>query len=311
MPHFLTQPRRFFCAAAPRKLPNAFPRRRAYIAPLLCLLLAVWPAVAGPKPIVLDPAYEHDKWHTSKPDVVRKFEAYTVSFDGEDDDNGDNKGDTWRIPQWVAYEIKRVQRKVPSFSRPSWFTDDDLFEKRIAPRDESYRGAGYTWNRGHMCMKELAARLGKSADHNTHSLLNAVPQADLLNKGIWLDLEKKTGKWADTCGRVWIICGPVFKKKNMPSNWIGDGKELRVAVPDFCFKIVVRESGTPAKPEVLAFEYPNSNSQKVLPKKKPFDHSKFQVTVDKIETDTGLDFLTVLKDDIERRVEAQKTPIWP
>lgn len=311
MPHFRMQPQRLARTAMQRTTPNATSHRRAHIAQLFCLLLAALSASAGPKPIVLDPAYEHDKWQTSTPDVVRKFEAYTVSFDGNDDDNGDNKSDKWCIPQWVAYEIKRAKRKAPSYSRPAWFTDDGLFGQGIAPRDESYRGAGNTWNRGHMCMKELAARLGKNADHNTHSLLNAVPQADLLNKGIWLDLEKKTGKWADTYGRVWIICGPVFKKKNTPSNWIGEGKELRVAVPDFCFKIVVRESTTPGSPEVLAFEYPNTNSTKELRRKSPFDHTRFQVTVDKVESDTGIDFLTVLDDKAERKVEAGIAPIWP
>lgn len=281
------------------------------MAQLLGLLLATVSAFAGPKPIVLDPAYEHDKWQTSKPDILRKFNAYTVSFDGNDDDNCDGRPDNLRIPEWVAYEIRKFSGKLSRSTRPSWFTDEKLFTQGIAPRDESYNGEATTWNRGHMCRKEHAARISKDADYNTHSLLNAVPQADLLNKGIWLDLEDKTAEWADRYERVWIICGSVFATKNTPTKWIGGKKELKVAVPDYCFKIVVRQSATAGKPEVLAFEYPNTNSKNVLRRKKPFDHSKFQVTVDKIEKDTGLDFLTVLKDDIEGEVEAQKAPIWP
>lgn len=307
MPRMRIRFRCVACAAAQ----SASIRRGARLTHLLGVFLVAVSALAGPKPIVLDPAYDHDKWHTSKPDIVRKFNAYTVSFDGNDDDNGDNVRDNWRIPHWVAYEIKRFAGKLPHSTRPSWFTDDDLFAQGIAPRDESYKGDATTWNRGHMCMKEIASRLGKDADYNTHSLLNAVPQADLLNKGIWLDLEHKTAEWADRYGRVWVICGPVFATRNTPTKWIGGKNELKVAVPDYCFKIVVRQSTDSAKPEVLAFEYPNTNSKSVLRKRKPYDHAKFQVTVDKIEKETGLDFLTALKDDVERKVEAQKAPIWP
>lgn len=287
------------------------PPRRAllhYIFPALAIVAAV---AAVPKPIVIDPAYEHDKWQTRPKDIERKFEAYTVSFDGRDDNNGDGTPDLWRVPEWVAYEIKRYDGVVPKYQRPAWFTDKGLFAEQIAPSDRSYAGiARLHFDRGHMCMKNHASRISASADRNTHTLLNVVPQAALLNERIWLDLEGKTADWADTYGRVWIVCGPIFNNKT-PANWIGGKSELKVAVPDYCYKIVVRESETPGKPHVLAFRYPNTNSERVLPKKGPFDQSKFEVTVDDIEAATGLDFLTVLDNAVENKIESQLGPIWP
>lgn len=257
------------------------------------------------------PQYEHARWGLPEADIVRTFEAYTVSFDSADDDTGDGRPDYFRIPEWVAYEIKRFEGRVPSHRRPKWFTDEALFAQGIAPDDDSYRGQATQWNRGHLCMKNHAARIGASADRDTHSLLNAAPQSALLNQGIWLDLEEKTGDWADRYGRVWIICGPILED-GRPQQWIGEGDELRVAVPTAFFKIVVRESGDPKRPEVLAFIYPNSESTKELaPKRGPFDHQRFTVSVDAIESRTGLDFLTLLNDSIEAEIErVVERSIW-
>ena len=283
---------------------------RALLLQMLALLLMSTAFAAGPKPIYLDPAYEHDKWDTEPKDIVKEFDAFTLSFDGNDDDDGDGTPDLRRVPEWVAYEIKHYDGDVPNYRRPAWFTDDALFNDKIAPKDASYSGSGRTWNRGHMCMKNHAARISANADHNTHTLLNVVPQAALLNQQIWLDLEKKTADWADIYGKVWIICGPIFNDEK-PTNWIGKGSALKVAIPDSCYKIVIRESKTPGKPHVLAFIYPNTNSTSILPKKGPFDHRKFEVTVDDIEEATGLDFLTALENKTEKRVESSKEPIWP
>ena len=41
------------------------------------------------KPLLLAPAYEHDKYGTRPTDVLRQFEAFTLGFDSADDDNGD------------------------------------------------------------------------------------------------------------------------------------------------------------------------------------------------------------------------------
>ena len=249
------------------------------------------------------PGYEHDRWGTKPTDIVRRFEAFTVSFDGADDDDGDGDDDYWRVPHWVAYEIKAYPGEVPTYGRPGWFTDRSLFRQGIAPDDESYSGQAERWNRGHMCMKHHASRISAAADRNTHTLLNAVPQSARLNQGIWLDLEEKTGEWADTFGRLWIICGPILHR-GRARTWLGEGNELRVAVPYECFKIVVRESADPARPHVLAFIYPNTISKRALPDVGgPFDHGNFLCSVDDIEKATGLDFLTTLDDVVEAELE--------
>lgn len=175
------------------------------------------------KPIVLDPSYSHDRFGTMPKDIVHGFRAYTTSFDSADDNDGNGTPDRWGIPEWVAYEIKALPPGTTlggGPNRPKWMTDAELFAEGVAHSDASYHFSNVWrdanpnsdqlgYDRGHMCMKHHAWRLGANADWNTHTVLNACPQRSKLNQGIWLDLEKRTATWADKYGSVWIIAGPV------------------------------------------------------------------------------------------------------
>lgn len=267
------------------------------------------------KEIVLEPNYNHDKYQTEPKDIVRVFRAYITSFDSDDDNNGDGTGEAWGIPEWVSYEIKRLDYNPgKSPKRPSrWIHDKNLFSQRICPNDYTYRYSNEfrqshpNWfDRGHMCMKAIAWRLGANADWNTHTVLNACPQKHNLNAGIWLDLENKTMKWADKYGSVWVICGPVFNNKT-PSKYLGekDRGEMLIAIPDAFFKVVVKENS--GNVDVLAFIFP----QDIPRKSGGYNYNKYFVSVDEVEKLTGLDFFTILPDDVEEDIEKQKsTKLW-
>jgi DNA/RNA endonuclease G (NUC1) len=152
-------------------------------------------------------------------------------------------------------------------------------------------------------MKSHAWRLGEYADWNTHTVLNACPQLQKLNGGSWLALEFKTGKWAGQYDKVWIICGPVVRDQK-PTEWIGDPGEIKVAVPDAFYKIVVRESGSTL--ELLAFLFPKDDEAGRKAKLE-----RYLTSVDNIEQLTGLDFLTSLDDSIEEKLESSvATKLW-
>ena len=263
-------------------------------------------AANGLRPVVLDSSYHHDKFVTQPTDIVKEFRAFTVSFDSHDDDDGSGRGETWRVPEWVAYEIKKFPGScIPTGKRPRpWIHDQDLFDQGIAPEDDSYKTTSDykrhhpDFDRGHLCMKLIAERLGNDAAWNTHITLNAVPQWGTFNRGIWLDLEYLTAAWAQRYGQVWVITGPVFLE-DTASNFIGDAGELAVAVPEALFKIVVKENGTDI-PDVLAFLYPQIGPGYVS---RQYDHTRFLTSVDEIEAMTGLDFLTDLDDPLEIQVE--------
>ena len=164
------------------------------------------------------------------------FHGFAVSFDSKDDDNGEPGADLLRLPHWVAQELRRWEPLAGDQaddeawcldtlkSRPTWFTDTDLFASGVAPNDDSYRNSGF--DRGHMAMKLLVERLGRDAAFNTHTVLNAIPQRPKFNQGIWLNLEYLTGAWAQTYGTVWVIQGPVFYQGKTLA-WIGDEGERK------------------------------------------------------------------------------------
>ena len=249
---------------------------------------------------------------------MRAFRAYLTSFDSDDDDDGDGKPDMRGIPEWVAYEMRVYPRALrPGPARPSkWITDPELFEAGIAPSDDTYhypkafRNAHPNWYaRGHLCMKQHAWRLGAAADWNTHTVLNAVPQRERFNSGIWQNLENLTAQWADRYGAVWIITGPIFNHRK-PTRWLGEDGEMKIAIPDALFKIVIRETDDPDRPEVLAFVY-KQECEDCLSQKGPFDHRKYLTTVSRVEALTGLEFLTSLPKDA-RKATKDKAPknLW-
>ena len=287
---------------------------------LASLLLATKPNFNF-KPNLLQPDYSHDRWVTLPRDSMHFFTAYTVSFDGEDDNNGDFKGDRWAIPEWVSYEIKAKQGDIGKApKRPKvWLTDPVLFPAGIAPSDDSYhyskklRDADpdnpmYHYDRGHMCRKSTAFRLGPDADYNTHTVMNACPQRDDLNQGIWKDLEDRVERWADEFDSIWVVCGPVIYD-HKPKAWLGEEGEVPVAIPDAFFKIIIRHQEKDSPPEVLALIYPQD-----APREKPYSdasHLRYTVPVDSVEGITGLDFLTALPAEKQNSLESKKaTSLW-
>ena len=250
--------------------------------------------------------FDHDRYAPDSTDIRRTFDAFVVSFDSKDDDDGDGTPDLLKVPEWVAQEIQRFEGQcVETGERPSWTTDRDLYTSGVAPNDASYAGSGY--DRGHMAAKLLAARVSVDADKKTHTVLNAVPQLPRFNSFIWQDLEELTGAWAQAYGKVWVIQGPVFdtKRQSRPRwtkylHWIGDAEkgEAMVAVPDALFKIVVREEhgveGEEVEVRALAFLYPQLGPWYHLAKSETPDrdyrHERFLVTIGEIEELTGLSF---------------------
>ena len=262
-------------------------------------------------------AHKHDRYGTQPVDQHRTFAAFVASFDGPDDDTNDGLADTLGIPQWVAYQINRHTGPLTSSKRPSrWSTDQDLAAAHLAPKDNTYRystafrKAHPDWYvRGHLAMKYHAERVGPAAGRETHTLLNAVPQRAQFNSGIWLDLECRTGAWANQFGAVWIVTGPVFYEGGLKA-WIGerDKGEQLAAVPDALFKVVIKESGNPQRPDVLGFVYPQEDATY---RRGPYPHEQFLVTLDRIEAMTGLDFLTRLDESDQALIEAQIGALWP
>lgn len=256
----------------------------------------------GYKPIILDNTYNHTKWGIEPTDLVYHFAAFTTSFDSDDDDNDDGVSDIWGVPEWVAYELKKVEIKREEYKRPKWLTDDKLNRSGIVPNDDTYAVKGtrqlkevpdsYRFVRGHMCPKNVGDRISSDAGYNTHTVLNAVPQLQWQNNGIWKKLEFDISNWANKYEQVWVICGPIYFNQT-PSMWLGQDKEVKAAIADAFFKIIIRKGNTRTRLETLSFIIPNIIS------KDESDYSNYLTSMFRIEELTGLRFLTELEPEIQ------------
>jgi len=264
------------------------------------------------KEIKLDSSFEHDKWGTTPIDLKYDFAAFISSFDSSDPNMKNGKNISWGIPEWVAFEIKKAP-KPNKFKRPSpWLTDEQLHLNGLAPNDDTYAVSGtkklnivstdYRYVRGHLCPFATASRISSEAAWNTCIIMNAVPQLQWQNNGIWKELEINCTDWANQHERVWVICGPVFFN-NEPAVWLGQNNEVKAAVPDALFKIVIREANTDTGVETLSFLIPN-----VVPKNRKL--YEFVTSINKIESLTGLNFLNNLTPQ-KRKVEKNKHAIPP
>ena len=195
-------------------------------------------------------------------------------------------------PAWVSYQVFKLAN-AESPPRPSRFTVDTRTTSRI--RHDDYTRSGY--DRGHMAPNyAIGSRYGATAQRETFFMSNIVPQKPDLNRRIWRLLEERIAKeYAMSFEKVWIITGPVYDEKK-------ETLDSEVEIPDAFFKIIIDEVS--GKPRVLAFMI----DQGVTGSER---FSQFLASVDYIEGETGLDFLSGIEDELEEEIEAEKVgTVW-
>lgn len=181
-------------------------------------------------------------------------------------------------PEWVAYELTREEIGRGA-ERTDRFLPDPMVKTGTAT-DADYRRSGY--DRGHMAP---AADMSWSAKAMAESFYysNMSPQVPACNRGVWKRLEELVRSWAVEYGALYVVTGPVLTD-SLP--YIGPDK---VSVPDYYYKVIVDPSGPDMKG--IGFIVPNEGSNELL--------SHFAVSIDSVETLTGIDFFPRLQDEEE------------
>lgn len=185
--------------------------------------------------------------------------------------------------EWVAYELKKEQLSNSNYKRPYFEIDQAV--KTGAASWRNYKKSGY--DRGHLC-PAADRKYSKDAHDETFLTSNISPQNHAFNSGIWNTLEHKVRYWASRYNGVFVVTGGVLK-----GNLKTIGNE-NVSVPNQFYKVVLDYNS--GNPKVLAFLMPHKNSNKPL--------YEFVVSVDAVETLTGIDFFPELDDDVESKIEA-------
>jgi endonuclease G len=192
-----------------------------------------------------------------------------------------------------------------------------LLKQRIAPTHGSYeyskafRNSHPDWyERGHLAQKYLTERVSRDAAWFTHNVANAVPQRKKFNTSTWLTLECLTGAWANKYERVWVITGPVFKRKR-PTAWLTSNSNkgtVPVAIPISMFKIVMKRNSA-GDFEALGFSMPQAH--RTYQKKGPWDPAVWFKSISEIERMTGQEFLLGAPGITQEVKDQEPTKLWP
>ena len=196
---------------------------------------------------------------------------------------------------WVAYELTAESLRVPNVERTNWYNPDPAVKSSSADYYD-YKGSGYT--RGHLAPAGDMA-FNQEAMEESFYMSNISPQKRTFNNGIWKELEECVRDWAYDNSRLYVVTGPVFKKRI--NRRIGNNK---VAVPDHFYKIVLDLNDPEHKG--IAFVIPNDLSTRPL--------LEYAMTIDEAEEIIGLDFFPDLisseaEIDIEKTIDPTDWPV--
>jgi endonuclease G len=204
-----------------------------------------------------------------------------------------------KIPLWVQYELTRADL-LGTANRTDDFRPDTSIPYGARAELSDYRGSGL--DRGHMAP---AGDMKRSVNAISESFLlsNMSPQVGVgFNQQIWQDLESAVRGWVEQRGALTIIVGPVFNVRDGRVSYRVVGRN-NVAVPTHFYKIVI-DANNVNNIEALAFLIPNENLS-------GHNYAEYLVSIDEVESLTGLNFLSALPQAVQDSVESKRAEkIW-
>ncbi len=193
---------------------------------------------------------------------------------------------------WVSWQLNKSW--LGNVERQNDFRpDESLPEDWYQVRPNDYRNSGY--DRGHLIPS--ADRTANETDNSaTFLMTNMIPQTPENNRETWRELEQYSRELVQQGNELYIIAGGYRKKSTL-----ADGK---ITIPSRTWKIIVvlkpgsGVRGVNKNTRVIAVDMPNSNRIRS-------DWKAYRVSVDKIESATGYDFLSKVPLEIQEVIESR------
>lgn len=220
------------------------------------------------------------EYTSASSEIILCKSAFTISYNTRTN-----------CPNYVAWHLT-ADRVDGNVQRKDKFDVDYSLGSALQVTTQDYSNSGY--DRGHMC-PAADNKHDERAMTESFYMTNICPQSHNLNAGDWKELEEQCRHWVKDYGDLYIVAGPIFNSKK-PAT-IGKRKNMKIAVPDRFFKVVLMME---PQPKAIGFIYPNEATNKEM--------RSYSVSVDEVERITGIDFYHNLPDDIERKVERANNP---
>jgi endonuclease G len=213
-----------------------------------------------------------------------------------------SSNDTTKFADWVAYRldedtIEAIYGTRRDWKNDPWLAEDETLEYR--PNDD-YRGAydALHTDRGHQA--PLASFKGTTCWRETNYYSNITPQMSGLNQGPWKELEQQVRYLVLEDNVVYVMTGPLYER-DMPA--LPEADETH-RVPSGYWKIVaIQPSDDYSSIRIAAFIFDQNTprSDSVI---------GHLVTIDDIESRSGLDFVRELPDNVEVQIQSNDFRTW-
>ena len=188
-------------------------------------------------------------------------------------------------PDWVAYHI--TKESVSKYrKRINRFSEDKSIPTSSRASLKDYKRSGY--DRGHLA-PNATMDFSENAQKESFLLSNMVPQLPKHNRNGWKILEKYVREWTKERGELYVVSGVLYDEDR---TFIGNNVEI----PDYFYKVIL----DPITSQTTAFLIPHQAFGKS-------DIPTFVVSIDELESATGMDFFNELEDSIEFTLEDQRT----
>ncbi len=213
---------------------------------------------------------EEPKYKSSNGEYIKHY-AYSLLYNEE-----------YEQAHWVAYQLTS-EELTPNFKRTDKFISDTAVVSGSAS-DQDYKGSGF--DRGHLAP---AADMvwSKQAMDESFYYSNICPQLAGFNRGIWKELEVQVRDWAREYGSVYITTGSICTAS---SQTIG---ENQVSVPTGFYKTILVYNDS--LQGGIGFVFPHEKCEGEL--------ADYAVSIDSVESLTGLNLYSELPNKIEKRIE--------
>lgn len=209
-----------------------------------------------------------------------------------------NNDDT-KLADWVCYRLDPSMIWDATDPERKWRADPWLDPSETL-EEEDYKDASAELqvDRGHQA--PLASFKSTLFSRQTNYLSNITPQKKDLNQGPWKNLEESVRDLVRTNLEVWVMTGPLFEQS---MDELPKADEDHV-IPSGYWKIVsIGSRGSTSSLLVTAFIMEQAAGR-------TDDFKDSIVTVDEIESRSGLDFFRELPDSVESSIESVNG-VWP
>lgn len=225
------------------------------------------------------------------------------------------------LSQWVAYPLNTSLAGNQKFDYLWGF--DPLLPSSMQPNitQHSYGGYGFDgkkWNRGHQLPRADRQVTQKSVASTCYPT-NMTPQDGSFNSGIWVNLENAVRNFAGRSDTLYVVTGCMWNESKKYTQPYSD-TQFAVKVPNAYFKaLLFRSIYNPSGKYYIyadetkgfmavAYYIPHDTSISGKP------YNDYQITVDRLEEITGIDFFVNLPgqigEDLARKVESEVASFW-